>query len=131
MYLTPSFPKHKKGGRQVLLPSPLKPEPAQQHLRLPGWLLWGPQGGKPHSSICPPSRAAGGWALQEQLSGCRGLCQAGNLGQKAPPGLPKHRKAACPHPFLTSRLVTEGTQAQTTALSLPRRSGRGQLQPCL
>lgn len=53
----------------------------------PGLLLWGPQGGKPHPSICPPFGAAGRLSRSCHSS--------------------RTRKAAYTRPFLPSRRVTD------------------------
>lgn len=108
------FPKT-QAGRDISSP----PLPwVQQHPKPPGRLLWGPQGGKPHSSICPPCRAAGRQALQEQLSGCRSLCLAGNLGQKAAPRLLEQKKAACPQPLSHLQACDRRDSGPDTSFSL-------------
>jgi hypothetical protein len=56
-------------------------------MKPPGLLLWGPQGGKPQPSICPPSRAAG-----RPSRSCHGS---------------RTRKGAYTGPFLPSRRVTD------------------------
>lgn len=59
----------------------------------------GRRGGKPHSSICPPRRAAGRPAPREQLSGWRGLSEpGGNPGQEVLPHRLEHRQAASCQP---------------------------------
>lgn len=73
-----------------------KPEPAQQHWKASRLVALGPPGWKSPLLHLPSQQSSWRVGLPEQLSGCRSLCQAGNLGQEAPPGLPKHRKAVPP-----------------------------------
>lgn len=62
----------KEGGDAFASPPP-KHRPGPQR---------GQQGGKPHPSICPPCRAAGRRAQQEQLSGCRACAPLGPWGRR-------------------------------------------------
>lgn len=83
------FPPKTQGRRR---PHPPLQSQAWQAVNRPGWkppglLLWGPQGGKPHPSICPPCGAAGRLSRSCHSS--------------------RTRKAAYTRPFLPSRRVTD------------------------
>lgn len=69
----------------------------------PGLLLWGPQGGKPHPSICPPCRAAGRPSRS---------CHSSRTRKAAYTGQPACR-------FLPSRPVTDRRDSCSDISSLP------------
>lgn len=114
-----------QGEREINSPPVPQTRPglqwAQRRGRTAGRLLWGRRGGNPHSSICPPCRAAGRPAPREQLSGCRGLCPAGTWGRRPCRTAWSTDRQLAARPVLTSRPVAEETQAQAPVLSWHRR----------